>query len=149
MATYGLNLGHYKHSSCIPCSSRQLNLIPGLSLPIFDSVRLNANLASARAQSNTLIAQYYQSVLNAVREVGESSIAPDGLRQQVSLQEATLQSTGFAYSSAEAHYRRGRVSGPFVFTCRMRMQFGISPCLISPSIANYALVISSVCEFAM
>ena len=55
-------------------SSRQLNLIPGVSLPLFDSGRLNANLATARGQSNTLVAQYNEMVFQAIKEVAQRSI---------------------------------------------------------------------------
>ena len=88
-------------------SSRQLNLIPGLSLPIFDSGRLNANLAVARSQSNVLIGQYNRSVLNAVREVAQAAIQLDGLNQQAVMQAGKLKAVTFAFDSAEAHYRRG------------------------------------------
>lgn len=88
-------------------SSRQLNLIPGLSLPVFDSGRLNANLAVARSQSNTLIAEYNQSVLNAVREVAQASIELASLERQANLQDGKLKAAAFAYDSAQSHYRRG------------------------------------------
>lgn len=88
-------------------SSRQFNLIPGLSLPIFDSGRLNANLAVARSQSNVLVAEYNQSVLNAVREVAQAGVELTGLDQQASQQDGKLKSATFTYDSAQAHYQRG------------------------------------------
>lgn len=88
-------------------SSRQINLAPGLTLPIFDSGRLNANLAVARSQSNILIAEYNQSVLNAVREVAQASIQLVGLEQQASQQDDKLKSATFTYDSAQAYYQRG------------------------------------------
>lgn len=88
-------------------SSRQINVVPGLSLPIFDSGRLNANLAATRSQSNVLIAQYNESILSAVREVAQAAIELDGLRRQAAMQEGTLKSVRFASKSADAHYRQG------------------------------------------
>ncbi|MEX3811242.1 efflux transporter outer membrane subunit [Paraburkholderia sp. BR13439] len=88
-------------------SSRQIDLIPGLSLPIFDSGRLNANLAATRAESNLLIAQYNESVLNAVREVAQAGIELDSLGHQQVLQEGKLKAAAFAYDSATAQYRQG------------------------------------------
>ncbi len=41
-------------------SFQQINLLPGLYLPIFDGGRLNANLQSVRTASNILIKQYNQ-----------------------------------------------------------------------------------------
>ena len=46
-------------------SFQQINLLPGLYLPIFDGGRLNANLQSVRTASNILIKQYNQAVLDA------------------------------------------------------------------------------------
>lgn len=88
-------------------SSRQINLVPGLSLPIFDSGRLNASLASARTQSNTLIAQYNQAVVDSVREVAQAGIELEDLGQQLEIQDAKLKAVRFARDSAEAHYGRG------------------------------------------
>jgi len=90
-------------------SSRQLNLIPGLTLPLFDSGRLNANLASARSQSNLLIAQYNEAIVNAVREVAHASIELEGLQREMALQDGKLASAEFAFGSADAQYRRGLV----------------------------------------
>lgn len=87
--------------------SRQLNLIPGLSLPIFDSGRLNANLAMKRSQSNVIIAQYNQHVLNAVREVAQAGIELDGLNRQASMQQAKIKAATVGFDSTEAHSRRG------------------------------------------
>ncbi len=88
-------------------SSRQTNLIPGLSLPIFDSGRLNANLALARSQSDILIAEYNRSVLNAVREVAQAGIELDSLNRQVGLQAEKLKAMSLTCDSAQAHYQRG------------------------------------------
>jgi len=100
-------------------SSRQINVIPGLSLPIFDSGRLNANLAATRSQSNVLIAQYNASVLSAVREVAQAGIELDGLRQQATMQQGKLKSVGFASNSAEAHYRQGLLDKPSALEARL------------------------------
>jgi multidrug efflux system outer membrane protein len=99
-----LHLGDLFHMG-----SRQLNLIPGLTLPIFDSGRLNANLASSRARSNVLIAQYNEAVLNAVREVAQASLQMNSTVQQTALQEKKLKAAQFAFDSADGHYRRGLV----------------------------------------
>jgi multidrug efflux system outer membrane protein len=97
-----LHLGDLFHKR-----SRQIELIAGLTLPIFDSGRLNANLASTRAASNVLIAQYNESVLQAVRDVAQSAIELQSLQQQVTLQDTRVRAVDFAADSADAHYRRG------------------------------------------
>jgi len=88
-------------------SSRQFNLVPGLSLPIFDSGRLNANLATARARNEALIADYNQAILDAVRDVAQGCIALDSLEHQATVQQGRVAAEQFASDSAQAHYRRG------------------------------------------
>jgi outer membrane protein, multidrug efflux system len=88
-------------------SSQQINLIPGLTLPIFDGGRLNANLHGARTASNTLIEQYDQAVLDAVRDVAQSGSAIDDLDHRVHLQRDRIDALRFASDSAEAGYRTG------------------------------------------
>jgi outer membrane protein, multidrug efflux system len=88
-------------------TSEQINLIPGLTLPIFDGGRLNANLHSARTASNTLIEQYDQAVLDAVRDVAQSGSEIDDLDQRVQLQRERIDALQFASDSAEASFRTG------------------------------------------
>jgi multidrug efflux system outer membrane protein len=91
-------------------SSRQLNFIPGLSLPIFDGGRLNANLQHVRTTSNTLIEQYNQAVLDAVRTVAVAATRLEALSQQEPMQSARLREVKFAYASSAAHASRGLIS---------------------------------------
>ncbi len=88
-------------------SSRQLNLVPGLSLPLFDSGRLNANLATARSQSNALIAQYNEMVFQAVKEVAQHSIEIEDLRRRTELHAEQTQAAETVACSAEACRARG------------------------------------------
>ncbi len=88
-------------------SSQQINLIPGLTLPIFDGGRLNANLHGARTASNTLIEQYDQAVLDAVRDVAQSGSEIDDLDHRVHLQHDRIDALRFASDSAEASYQTG------------------------------------------
>ncbi|MBV8657538.1 MAG: efflux transporter outer membrane subunit [Burkholderiales bacterium] len=106
-AFFGMDAVHLE--DVLRRSSRQINLIPGLSLPIFDSGRLNAQLAGARAQGNLTIAQYNQSVLDAVRDVAQLGIQLQSLDQQAQIQQASLDAATFAKDSAEAHFQRGLV----------------------------------------
>ena len=88
-------------------ASSQINLIPGLTLPIFDSGRLNAELAIAKARDDVQIALYNQAVVNAVAEVAHAALALDELLRQRRLQDAKLEAVGFALASAQAHFDRG------------------------------------------
>lgn len=87
--------------------SRQVNLIPGLTLPIFDGGRLNAELATARSLSNGLVYQYNQAVLDAVRDVAVAGSKQQGLETQEQLQQSRIGNMRFNRDSATAHYQRG------------------------------------------
>jgi multidrug efflux system outer membrane protein len=91
-------------------ASQQINLIPGLYLPIFDGGSLNANLTGARAASNTLIEQYNQAVLDAVRDVAQTGSRLQDLDAEEQLQTQKVQAVMFARDSAEAHYHQGLAS---------------------------------------
>lgn len=91
-------------------ASQQINLIPGLTLPIFDGGRLNANLSGAREASNLLIEQYNQAVLNAVRDVAQTGSHLQDLEAQTGLQKQRIESVMFTRDSVEASYRRGLTS---------------------------------------
>lgn len=88
-------------------ASQQINLIPGLYLPIFDSGRLNANLHAARAGSNALIDQYNQAVLNAVRDVAVSGSRLQTLDEERQLQSEKVEVAHFAQEAADAAHQRG------------------------------------------
>lgn len=107
-AFFGFNALHL--SDLFLHSSQQINLIPGLYLPIFDGGRLNANLEGARTDSNTLILQYNQAVLDAVRDVAVTGNEAQTLDTERQLQAARLAAVQFTEQSVDAHYRRGLAS---------------------------------------
>jgi multidrug efflux system outer membrane protein len=88
-------------------TSQQINLIPGLTLPIFDGGRLNAGLHGARTASNTLIEQYNEAVLDAVRDVAQTGSQIDDLDHRAQLQRERIDAVRVASDSAEARYQRG------------------------------------------
>lgn len=88
-------------------ASVQGALIPGLSLPIFDSGRLNAQLSEARAQTAVLVAGHDRAVLDAVREVAQAAIEQDGLKRQAALQAARTAAVAAAWRSLVAQAGQG------------------------------------------
>ena len=91
-------------------SFQQVNILPGLYLPLFDGGRLNATLKSTRTASNMLIKQYNQAVLDAVRDVAISSSQLNTLNQQAQMQQEKVSAAQVATDSARAHFRRGLIS---------------------------------------
>jgi multidrug efflux system outer membrane protein len=87
--------------------SQQINLVPGLDLPIFDGGRLNANLHGATTVSNSLVAQYNQAVLDAVRDVAMAGSRLQEIEAETRIQNERIDAARFAQRSAEAHYKPG------------------------------------------
>ena len=90
-------------------SFQQVNILPGLYLPLFDGGRLNATLKSTRTASNMLIKQYNQAVLDAVRDVAITSSQLNELNQQAAMQQQKVSAAQVITRSAQAHYRRGLI----------------------------------------
>jgi multidrug efflux system outer membrane protein len=107
-AFFGFNALHL--ADLFTHASQQINLIPGLYLPIFDGGRLNANLSGVREGSNLLIEQYNQAVLNAVRDVAQTGSRLQALDAQSGLQKQRVESVAFTRDSVEAYYQRGLTS---------------------------------------
>jgi outer membrane protein, multidrug efflux system len=107
-AFFGVNALHL--ADLFTHASQQINLIPGLYLPIFDGGRLNANLGAERSASNALIAQYNQAVLNAVRDVAVTGSRLQDLDEEAGLQQQKIEAISFAQASAQAQYERGVAS---------------------------------------
>ncbi len=87
--------------------SQQFMFVPSVSLPIFDSGRLNANLKEVRAASDMAIAVYNEAVLNAVKDVAQAGIRMQKIEAQMSIQEERLKSAAFLLESATAYRGRG------------------------------------------
>lgn len=107
-AFFGVNALHL--ADLFTHASQQINIIPGLYLPIFDGGRLNANLGNARTGSNMLITQYNQAVLNAVRDVAATASRLQDLDDEAKLQAQKIDAVSFAQASAQAHFERGVAS---------------------------------------
>lgn len=99
--------------------SVQFNLIGGLRLPLFDGGRLNANLRSKTAASNTAVARYNQAVLNAVRDVAVAGTRLQALDEREQLQLQKLDAVTFAEKSAGALYQRGLANKVIALNARL------------------------------
>jgi outer membrane protein, multidrug efflux system len=107
-AFFGYNALHL--ADLLTHASQQINLIPGLYLPIFDGGRLNANLSGTRTASNALIEQYNEAVLNAVRDVAQTGSRLQDVEAELALQQRKVEAVAFVKSREEAHYERGLAS---------------------------------------
>lgn len=104
-AFFGFDALHI--SDVLKRSSQQMNLIPGVSLPVFDSGRLNANLDMVRSERNLLIAEYNQSILNAIGEAARAAVSMDSLSHQEETARRRLDAISNIYSSVQAQCAAG------------------------------------------
>jgi len=105
-----LGVNHIDLHNIASSTNRQFLLLPGLTLPIFDGGRLNANLKKSRTASDVLITQYNQAVLNAVREVASAATQIQGLEQQASIDARQIQNREVLVADATARLQRGKIS---------------------------------------
>ncbi len=108
-AFFGLYTIHISDLFSTP-ASRQINLIPGLRLPIFDSGLLNANLDARYAGSNLVVALYNQAVLDAVRDVAQIGSTLQGLQGRIGIEQERLGNLTFAADGAQGAAARGLIS---------------------------------------
>ncbi len=100
-------------------ASRTLFIGPALSLPLFDSGRLKASLGLARSERNEMMADYNQSVCNAVRDVAQEGVSLQGLQSQIAAQEASVSATQAILHSARARFTRGLAGNSTLFAAEL------------------------------
>lgn len=104
-ASFGLDA--IKLGKLLESGSRTLFIGPALSLPLFDSGRLQAQLGGARSERNALIADYNQSVFNVVRDVAQAGARVQGVENQLRLQEDNLRASEAQLRNAHARLAQG------------------------------------------
>jgi NodT family efflux transporter outer membrane factor (OMF) lipoprotein len=92
-------------------SAQQYGAVAGLSLPIFDSGRLNANLDIVRAQSNLSIASYNKAVVGAVNDVEKAASQLNAIAAENQHQLTILKGTNKLKTLAQARFNAGMISG--------------------------------------
>lgn len=80
---------------------------PGVSLPIFNSGALRANVKGSRAQAEAALLQYEQSFRNALRETSDALISIRKTREQRVEQEKLLASLTEANRLSRLRYQGG------------------------------------------
>ncbi|WP_313348653.1 efflux transporter outer membrane subunit [Stenotrophomonas sp.] len=80
---------------------------PALSLPIFDGGRLRANLDKTDAAYDLAVADYNQSVVNALRDVADQVNAVRSLADQAASQAQAVATARAAHDLAQQRYKAG------------------------------------------
>jgi multidrug efflux system outer membrane protein len=94
-------------STLMQASSRTFFIGPALSLPIFDSGRLQARLGSERNAHDAMIAEYNQAIVNAVREVAQEGVSLQGLARERARQAEAEQADRALLDGAQRRLRAG------------------------------------------
>jgi multidrug efflux system outer membrane protein len=92
---------------------------PTLTLPIFDSRRLDAQLDATRTARNERIAEYNQAVVEAVREVAQDALQVQGIEQQIAEQAASSAATSAQLATAQARLQRGLADNASVLNAQL------------------------------
>ncbi len=107
MANGGLESGDI--SNLFKSNSRTWGLGPELSLPVFEGGRNKANLARSEARYDETVADYRQTILQAVREVDDAFTAITRLSQRAAAQQRTVNSATRTVELSESRYQAGVV----------------------------------------
>jgi len=100
-------------------SAQQMGVTAGLTLPIFDSGRLNANLDIAQAQSNLSVANYNKAVVEAVNQVTRTASEVETLMEKNQHQQRVEADAARVVAQAQARYKAGIIAGTRVSEARI------------------------------
>ena len=119
-ASIGLDAIHL--GKLLEAGSRTLFVGPALSLPLFDSGRLQAQLNGARSERNELIADYNQNVFNVVRDVAQAGARVQGVENQLRLQGESLRASEAQLRNANARLKQGLADRATVLNAEMTVR---------------------------
>ena len=115
----GLDSISYEHLLSAP--SRTLFLGPTLTMPLFDSKRLNAELANARSARNEAIADYNLAVIQAARDVAQDAVQLQGIEQQIARQQQAGAGAAAQLHSAQSRLQAGLADHGSVLNARLAL----------------------------
>ena len=116
-----LGLDSISLAHLLRAGSRTLLVQPALSLPLFDSKRLSAQLAGTRSERDELIAQYNQAVVDAVRDVAQDGAAVQGLAAQLREQDEAGLARAAILRATQARVDRGLADRHALLTARLAL----------------------------
>lgn len=119
--TGSIGLDTVKVENLLQAASRTLYLGPTLSLPLFDSKRLDAQLDGTRTARNERIAEYNQTIIEAVRDVAQGGAQLQGIEQQITQQTAATASARAQVASAQARMDHGLTNNASVLNARLAL----------------------------
>ncbi|MDJ1656290.1 multidrug resistance outer membrane protein MdtQ [Raoultella sp. Ech2A] len=100
-------------------SAQQMGLSAGLTLPVFDSGRLNANLDIVSAQNNLSVAKYNKAVVDAVNQVAKAASQVETLMEKNQQQQQVEKDAGRMVDLAQARRNAGILPGSKVSMAKL------------------------------
>jgi NodT family efflux transporter outer membrane factor (OMF) lipoprotein len=94
----------------LQAGSQQWGVGPALSLPLFDSGRLRANLGGKTAERDAAVESYNAAVINAVHEVADQLASAQAIARQQAEQTQAAQAAQDAYAAAQQRYQSGMLN---------------------------------------
>lgn len=87
--------------------SRQWGVGPAISLPLFDSGRLRANLGGKTTERDAAVESYNATVINAVHDAADQLASRQALTRQLAEQTQASQAAQDVYAAAQQRYTSG------------------------------------------
>jgi NodT family efflux transporter outer membrane factor (OMF) lipoprotein len=87
--------------------SEQWGVGPALTLPLFDSGRLRANLGGKTAERDAAVESYNAAVINAVHDAADQLASRQAIIRQQAEQAQVAQAAQETYAAAQQRYRSG------------------------------------------
>jgi multidrug efflux system outer membrane protein len=116
-----IGLDSISYENLLSAPSRTLFIGPTLTMPLFDSKRLNAELANARSTRNELIADYNLAVIQAARDVAQDAVQLQGIEQQIARQQEASASAAAQLHSAQSRLQAGLADNGSVLNARLAL----------------------------
>jgi len=91
----------------LQADSKQWGVGPAISLPLFDSGRLRANLSGKTAERDEAVESYNAAVINAVHDAADQLASRQAIARQQAEQAQAAQAAQDAYAAAQQRYRSG------------------------------------------
>ncbi|MBY4898074.1 efflux transporter outer membrane subunit [Cupriavidus sp. AU9028] len=105
--TAAIGLASLDPSNLLLGASRTLGFGPALRLPVFEGGRLRANLKGRHAQYDLAVANYNQTLVDALRETADTVTSIRSVDQQIGTQREALALAERAYELATTRYKAG------------------------------------------
>jgi outer membrane protein, multidrug efflux system len=123
-------------SQMLSAPNRTWSIIPGVSLPIFDSGRNQANLEVSKVNRDIAVAQYEKSIQTAFREVADALTSRTALADQVTALRAQQSSETARLKLVDARYKGG-VSNSLELLDAQRSLFAVQQQVIQTQLLSW------------